>query len=217
MSELTNSYAQKYNALSLRERALIGVVVLAGIGFSGWIFYAEPTLQKIQFQNDENRKISKEVSVTLATIRGIRKRISEGVNTEKEQRLAQLKQELKLVEDRLRLKTIELIDPEDMFQLMSRLIYRESNLKLLTLKRRKVKPAITVSEEQKGDVGIYRHELEVKFSGKFADILKYMQSMEALDWKLIWDEIEIVSSDYPVITVKLVISTLSTRKEWVGV
>lgn len=217
MSELTNSYAQKYNALSLRERALIGVVVLAGIGFSGWIFYAEPTLQKIQFQNDENQKISKEVSVTLATIRGIRKRISEGVNTEKEQRLAQLKQELKLVEDRLRLKTIELIDPEDMFQLMSRLIYRESNLKLLTLKRRKVKPAITVSEEQKGDVGIYRHELEVKFSGKFADILKYMQSMEALDWKLIWDEIEIVSSDYPVITVKLVISTLSTRKEWVGV
>ena len=174
-------------------------------------------MQKIQFQNDENQKISKEVSVTLATIRGIRKRISEGVNTEKEQRLAQLKQELKLVEDRLRLKTIELIDPEDMFQLMSRLIYRESNLKLLTLKRRKVKPAITVSEEQKGDVGIYRHELEVKFSGKFADILKYMQSMEALDWKLIWDEIEIVSSDYPVITVKLVISTLSTRKEWVGV
>ncbi len=217
MSELTNSYAQKYNALSLRERALIGVVVLVGIGFSWWSIYADPTLQKIQFQNDENQKISKEVSVTLATIRDIRKRMAEGVNTKKEQRLAQLKQELKLVEDRLRLKTIELIDPEDMFQLMSRLIYRESNLKLLSLKRRKVKPAITVSEGQKDDVGIYRHELEVKFSGRFTDILNYMQSMEALDWKLIWDEIEIASSDYPVITVKLVISTLSTRKEWVGV
>lgn len=217
MSELTNSYAQKYNALSLRERALIGVVVLVGIVFGWWNFYAEPTLNKIQLQNDENQKISKEVNVTLAAIRGIRKRIAEGVNTEKNQRLAQLKQELKLVEDRLRLKTIELIDPEDMFQLMSRLIYRESNLKLLSLKRRKVKPAIAVSEEQKDDVGIYRHELEVKFSGRFADILNYMQSMESLDWKLIWDEVEIVSSDYPVITVKLVISTLSTRKEWVGV
>lgn len=217
MSELTNSYAQKYNALSLRERALVGVVVLVGIGFSWWSIYTEPTLQKIQFLNDENQKISKEVSITLATIRDIRKRMAEGVNTQKNQRLAQLKQELKLVEDRLRLKTVELIDPEDMFQLMSRLIYRESNLKLLSLKRRKVKAAITVSAEQKGDVGIYRHELEVKFSGRFADILKYMQSMESLDWKLIWDEVEIVSGDYPVITVKLVISTLSTRKEWVGV
>ncbi|MDH5354313.1 MAG: hypothetical protein OEY09_07710 [Gammaproteobacteria bacterium] len=217
MSELTGTYALKYNELSLRERVLIGVVVLVGIGFSWWNFYAEPTMQKIQLQTDENQRLSKEVAVTLAAISDIRKRIAEGVNTEKEQRLAQLERELELVEDRLRLKTIELIDPEDMFQLMSRLIYRESNLKLLSLKRRDVKPAITVSEEQEDDIGIYRHELEVKFSGKFADILHYMQSMEALDWKLIWDEIKIVSSDYPVITVKLVISTLSTRKEWVGV
>jgi len=44
-----------------------------------------------------------------------------------------------------------------------------------------------------------------------------MQSLEKLDWKLIWDEIEIVSGEYPQITVKLVISTLSTREEWVGV
>ena len=217
MSESGQSYAQKYNALSIRERALVCVVVLVGIGFSWWNIYAEPTLQKIQLQKDENQRISKEVSVALAAIKDIRNRIAAGVNSKKEQRLAQLKQELKLVEDRLRLKTIELIDPEDMFQLMSRLIYRESNLKLQSLKRRQVKPAITVSEEEKDDVGIYRHELEVKFSGKFADILNYMQSMEALDWKLIWDEIEIVSGDYPVITVKLVISTLSTRKEWVGV
>jgi hypothetical protein len=44
-----------------------------------------------------------------------------------------------------------------------------------------------------------------------------MQSLEDLDWKLLWDEIEIVSEDYPTTTVKVVISTLSTRKEWVGI
>jgi hypothetical protein len=104
-----------------------------------------------------------------------------------------------------------------MFQLMSQLIYKDSRLKLLSLKRREVKPAITVTDENQEDAGIYRHVLEVKFSGKFKDIFKYMQSLEALDWKLIWDEIEIVSNEYPLITLKVVISTLSTRKEWVGV
>jgi hypothetical protein len=44
-----------------------------------------------------------------------------------------------------------------------------------------------------------------------------MQSLESLDWKLLWDEIEIISDEYPKVTVKVVISTLSTRKAWVGI
>ena len=165
----------------------------------------------------ENSRIRIEVDQTRAAIRDIRNTIAAGVNRGKEITLTQLKQALEAVEERLRLKTIELIDPEKMFQLMSQLIYKDSRLKLLSLKRREVKPAITVTDENQEDAGIYRHVLEVKFAGKYKDILKYMQSLEALDWKLIWDEIEIVSNEYPLITVKVVISTLSTRKEWVGV
>ena len=166
---------------------------------------------------EENTRINAEVSRTRAAIQDIRETIAAGVNKDKELKLAQLKQALAAVEDRLRLKTIELIDPEKMFSLMTQLIYKESRLKLQSLKRREVKPAITLPEGQLDDAGIYRHVLEARFSGKFVDILKYMKSMEALDWKLIWDEIEIVSDEYPLITVKVVISTLSTRKEWVGV
>ena len=59
--------------------------------------------------------------------------------------------------------------------------------------------------------------LEIEFAGKYLDILQYMETLEALDWKLLWDEIEIVSEEYPVVTFKVVISTLSTRKEWVGI
>jgi hypothetical protein len=44
-----------------------------------------------------------------------------------------------------------------------------------------------------------------------------MQSMEALDWKLLWDEIEINTEEAPKVVAKVVMSTLSTRKEWVGI
>ena len=44
-----------------------------------------------------------------------------------------------------------------------------------------------------------------------------MQVLENLDWKLLWDEIELVSQEYPKLTVKVVMSTLSTRREWVGI
>ncbi len=59
--------------------------------------------------------------------------------------------------------------------------------------------------------------LEIALSGKYLDILQYVRSLEALDWKLLWDEIELESEEYPAVTVKVVISTLSTRKEWVGI
>ena len=217
MNNYFKSNADKFNALSLRPRLLFGITALVVISLAWWHFYAEPVMLETKILLGENNKISAEVNATRAAIKDIRNTIAAGVNKEKEIKLAQLERALKAVEDRLRLKTIELIDPEKMFSLMTQLIYKESRLKLLSLKRREVKSAISLTEDQQEDAGIYRHVLEVKFSGQFNDILKYMQSLEALDWKLIWDEIEVVSNEYPLITVKVVISTLSTRKEWVGV
>lgn len=217
MSSYFQSNAKKFDALNLRERFLFGLTTLVVISLAWWHFYASPVMLETELLVQENIRINAEVDQTRAAIKNIRDTIAAGVNKEKKFKLAQLEKALNAVEERLRLKTIELIDPEKMFSLMTQLIYRESRLKLLSLKRREVKPAITLPEEQQDEAGIYRHVLEVKFSGKFADILKYMRSLEALDWKLIWDEIEVVSDEYPLITVKVVISTLSTRKEWVGV
>ena len=209
--------AQNFNALTFRERCLFVITVIVSISVVWWYFYAEPIQTKTQFLIEENNRISRDVQITRNAISDIRNKIAAGVNQDKTQRLAQLELALEAVEERLRLKTIELIDPDKMFQLMTRLVYRESRLKLLSLKRREVKPALAPSEEKQEEAAIYRHVLEVKFSGKFQDILKYMQTLENLDWKLIWDEIEIITDEYPLITVQVVISTLSTRKEWVGV
>ncbi len=217
MTSWYKANAEKFNALSLRERMLLGLVLLVVISLGWWHFYAQPTMQRLALQQQENQRISSEVDRTLAAISGIRQRIATGVHNEKQQKLAQLRNKLDEVEEHLRLRTVELIDPKDMFEFMSQMVYKESKLTLLHLKRREVKPAIALVEGEQGDAGIYRHVLEVKFSGKFADILKYMQSLETLDWKLIWDEVEILSQEYPQITVELVISTLSTRKEWLGV
>ncbi len=218
MTSVFATYAAKFNAFSLRERLLLGSLVLVGLTFSWWHFHVQPMVKVVNLQKLENQRITAEVTTTRAAITQIRNRIAAGVHKEKEQRLVQLQAKLKEIEESLRLKTIKLIDPEDMFNLMSQMIYRESRLKLINLKRLDVRPAIPVeANENSKDAGIFRHVLEIKFSGKYADILSYMQSLEARDWVLIWDEIEIVSEEYPQIIVKLHISTLSTREEWVGV
>jgi MSHA biogenesis protein MshJ len=217
MNNTLKTAAHNFNGLSLRERFLFVVTILVSISVIWWYFYAEPMQLRTNLLVKENFKINTDIEITANTINDVRAKIAQGVNQDKAQKLAQLELALKTVEERLRLKTVELIDPDQMFQLMTSLVYKDSRLKLLSLKRREVKAAIEPSDKQPQEAGIYRHVLEAKFSGEFLDILNYMQSLEDLDWKLIWDEIEIVSDAYPLITVKVVISTLSTQKEWVGV
>ncbi|MCP4979688.1 MAG: hypothetical protein GY935_04245 [Gammaproteobacteria bacterium] len=218
MNSKLKQYAQRFDAQSTRERALIAFSLIAAIGFIWWSYYATPIQKRIETVTAENERIGREVENSQTIMREIRQTIAQGVHREKEAQLAKLNKDLAGLEDQLRLTTIELVDPEKMFQLMNQLIYRDSRLKLLSLKRREVKPAIpAVNEEDTEEPGIYRHVLEIEFAGKYLDILQYMQKLEALDWKLLWDEIEIVSDDHPTVTVKVAISTLSTRKEWVGI
>ncbi|MFT5226189.1 MAG: MSHA biogenesis protein MshJ [Polaribacter sp.] len=216
-NNIYNESADKFNTLSIRERILFGVTILAVAGLSWWHFFATPMMAKIEMLVVDNNRVTAEISTAQLSIQQIKVRLEAGVHKDKEDQLARLQQELVIIEEQLQLKASELVDPEEMFQLMSRLVYKESKLKLLSLKRREIKPAIEPKEGEESSDGIYRHVLEVKLSGKYEDILTYMTSLESLDWKLIWEEIEISRDDYPLINVKVVISTLSTRKEWVGV
>jgi len=217
VSSALKAYATRFNAQSPRERGLITATLLVAIGLGWWNLFAEPLRLQIDASKRENQRIDKEVDTTRALVAGIRQRIANGVNRDKDAQLARLRKDLGAVKEKLRLKTIELIDPQKMFLLMSQLIYKDSHLKLLSLKRREVKPAMPVIEGQAQQPEIYRHVLQIELSGKYLDILNYIRSIEALDWKLLWDDIEITSGDYPTMTVKIAISTLSTRREWVGV
>lgn len=217
MNQVYKANADKFNALSIRERILFGLTILVVLLLSWWHFFAAPMIEQVETLKMGNKQLGNEVNAAQQSVNTIKARLDVGVHKDKEEQLARLKQELMKVEEQLQLKASELVDPEEMFQLMTRLIYKESKLKLLSLKRRGVKPAIEAEEGQDSSEGIYRHVLEVKFSGKFEDIFAYMTSLESLDWKLVWEEIEISSDEYPTVNVKVVISTLSTRREWVGV
>ena len=218
MTKTMRQYVKRFNAQSLRERMLVAITLLSLLGYCWWSFYAAPQLQAIETRNAENDRVAAQVEETRALLFDVRQRLDAGVYRQKEQQLVKLTRELAAVEQRLREETVELIDPEKMLQLMTRLIYRESKLKLLAMKRREVRPALpNVEDESDEAAGIYRHVLEMELAGKYRDVLGYMQNLEQLDWKLLWDEIEIVSEKHPTITLRLVMSTLSTRKEWIGI
>ncbi len=217
MSKRWQQLASRFDAQTPRERALIAVSLLVAIVFVWWAYYFDPMVADIDARQAENTRLQTEIGNTRGVLADIRRRIDEGVHNQQRAQLVKLQSELQQLESELRVTTIELVDPEKMFQLMNQLLYRDSNLKLLGLRRRDVRPAFEIDEAEGEEAGIYRHVLEIEFEGSYLDILAYVQSLERLDWKLLWDEIEIASGEYPRASVKIAVSTLSTRREWVGI
>ena len=217
MDKRWRQYASRFDAQTPRERALIAISLLVAILFVWWAYYLDPQTTEIDSLQSENTRLQSDIDNTRRVLADIRRRINDGVNSQQQAQLAKLQSELQQLEADLRATTIELVDPEKMFRLMNQLLNRDSKLKLLGLRRRDVRPAFEIDEADGEEAGIYRHVLEIEFEGRYLDILAYVQSLERLDWKLLWDEIEIASGEYPRASVKIAVSTLSTRREWVGI
>ncbi len=224
MSEAMKNWLQRFNAQSMRERALIALTLIVALGFVWWNFFALSQVALVDSKQTANQKIESEVSNSQKTIDQVRLRMSGGANQLQDDQILRLKGELLKLDERLRIETVELIDPKDMFQLMSELVNRDSKMKLLSLKRREVKPAVAEGKVDDSVLSIitsepslFRHVLEIELSGKYVDLLGYVQTIESLQWKLLWDEIDIVRQSGSNIVVKVVLSTLSTKREWVGI
>ncbi len=220
MSNQYQQYAQKFDGLSVRERSLVAITALAIVIYLWWYFYAMQELEKRKELAQQNTALETEIQMLDTTSSQIALRIKEGVNKSKQQQLDLLQSELDRVKAQLQQKTLELIEPDDMFQLMQQMIFSESKLKLTGLKRKLVRPAFEPDpqDEQKDEQQpeIYRHVMLVSFQGGYQNILKYIQSLESLEWKLIWDKISLELDEYPNINVEIEISTLSDSQHWVG-
>jgi MSHA biogenesis protein MshJ len=216
MIEGVIQYRDKFNSMSLRERALIVVTIVTVMVFLWWHFYAASALADINRMQQDNSGINQEINNLQLAAKTIERQVNSGVNSAKKQQLVSLRNELKKADVMLQQKTLELIDPNEMFDLMQQLIFAESGLKLTALKRKQVTPAFPQAEEAGKQPEIYRHVMQMSFEGSFQEVLNYIIRLENLDWKLIWDRIVLKTGDYPVINADIEISTLSDSQHWVG-
>ena len=63
----------------------------------------------------------------------------------------------------------------------------------------------------------YVHAIEIVIDGQYADILDYLQALEALPWKFRWNSLDLSTTGYPRNRVRIELSTLSLDSTWLGV
>ena len=55
----------------------------------------------------------------------------------------------------------------------------------------------------------YRHGVEVEMTGSYLELLKYLEDVEALPWKLAWTKVDLKTTIYPQVHLRATLYTVS--------
>jgi len=201
------------DTLSVRERVLVFVTVLAVSGTAWHLTVLEP----LSRHADAARK---EIAATRDRIAAANQSLEDQVlklariDATNQTRFALIQREIEDLDEELAEYQGQLIDPAEMAFVLERVLKSQSGLRLKRIRNLGAE-ALTADEEM-DDVILYRHGLEIEVEGSYLDALAYLEEIEALPWRFYWQFLELDVLEYPTNRIRIEVSTLSLDEEWIG-
>jgi len=145
--------------------------------------------------------------------------VGDGANA-KRQRFETRKIELAALDREIAASQRELVMPEQMARMLSKIVRRNPNVELVSMRKL---PAAGLSPAAAPDAApggapegsaLYRHGIEIAVSGSYLNTLGYVTQLERLSAKIVWGNMELQAGAYPKVTLKITFYTLSPDKTW---
>lgn len=203
----------RIDALSLRERALVGITVFVVIVAIWQLTLMEPIAQRAVQSRAELDALKERISSTHQSVQEQILQIA-GDGSEERQRIASIERRIDEINAALGNYAAELVDPAEMAQMLEGVLRQQSKLTLVSI--RNIGPEPLTSDDELNPTTFYRHGLEIEVEGSYAACLDYLSEIESLPWRLYWQLLEIEVIDYPRNRIRLEVSTLSLDEEWIG-
>ena len=221
MNELLEKVRTRIDEKSLRERALLFLVIIAllymvwqGLLMGPLEAQQKKLLSRLDGVRNEITQLELQTQLIL-------KRRNMDPNAENRELLAHYQEQIETLEDRIRDSIKGLIKPQQMATVLESVLTRETDLTLVSVKNLKPEPLIKPDpDEHEGEseaAGVYKHGLQLEFSGKYLSALAYLSALEQLEWGFHWDNIDITMDEYPRANIVITVHTLSLEEGWIGV
>ncbi len=219
MKALLSGLIAKFDALAQRERRLVGAAVLIGVALLGWSLFIDPSLTRLRIAE---RGIADQRSQFVALQAQMAALQSPEQDPEALARaeLAGLKKQLSVLNEELATMESRLVPPQRMASLLEQMIGRKSGLRLLSLR---TLPAALVLEKKEGaeapvsakaTAGLYKHGVEIKLEGGYAELADYLARLEKAPQKLLWSSVSLSTEKHPKLVLTLTVFTLSLDRTW---
>jgi len=128
-------------------------------------------------------------------------------------------QEARLAELNGQLERLErsLIPPERMNQVLKNVVQGTGGIRVVGFKTISPQPVALPDAAEGTPPGYYRHGFEITLSGRYSDLVAYLERLEALPWRLSWSEATLDAAARPLLTLTLTVHTLSLEEAWLRV
>ena len=228
MLPLLKKWATAFDALSLRERLMVFGAGAAAVLFVFYFMSFNPLLAK---RAALEASIAQKQSLLTATDKEIALTMlahATDPDQEARTRLLALQAETASLAQALRAKQHGLVAPERMVTLLEHLLRRHAGLRVVSLK---TLPSSAVGARQadsaNGDAAakaaapapaplLHQHGVEVVLQGSYADMVQYMQALQAMPTRVFWGAAHLDAASYPSATLTLTLHTLSMDDTWIA-
>lgn len=229
MKDRITAWGERFEAFSLRERGLIAaaIVVVMFMLWDALVLSPEGVRQKkivaeMHSINQQTETLSNQIREMSAALKG-------GEAEHVKARVAELHTLLASLEQQQKDLTVQFIQPAQMANVLRDMLHAESGLVLTRLESLGAQPLFPPEEknkeEEKNKVKsqrlhqpeIFKHSLRIVFEGDYFKTLHYLRSLEAMPWRLYWDNVEYQVTKYPKASVAITVHTLSLHEGWIGV
>jgi MSHA biogenesis protein MshJ len=222
MSALSAQWAQwaeKFAALTRRERIIVAGALLLGGSFLIFNFWIDPFMIAARGASKAELAARTELVQQQAQIAALTAQNADP-DAPNRKRLAQAKQELAEVGERLARFEAGMVPPARMQAFLEGLLARNRAIELLGLKTLPVtlvgapapveKPAAGTGAAE----GIYQHGIEIRLAGSYNDLLNYLAELERMPQRVMWNSVSLTVEKYPRNILVLRVYTLSLDRNW---
>ena len=215
----------RYNVWSRRERLLIALAVVLGPALIINALWLEP--QAVQRKALQNKVAGQEASINQmqAQVAALQTQLQQDPDAGKKAELAALATERAKLDQQIKDFGAALVPPEEMNQLLERLLARQPGLRLVSLKTlapQSVLGGASDGEKKAKDKAservfdLYRHGVELKVEGSYRELQSYVAQLEKLDKRLLWGGLNYRVKEYPRAEMTLTVYTLSPERTWLA-
>lgn len=201
--------------MSVRERGiLLGLVItlLVGVVDQVWLDRSIKQLQGVQLQVTEVRQLMSAGQEQLMVLAQQRARDpDQEVRTE----ITALATRKSSLDADIDLVSGQFVSPGRMPEVLGKLLEAHNGLTVQAVQSLPVQEVLLGDGEKA--VKLYEHSVQLKFIGGFVDLRDYLRDIESLEKSLIWDRLQFSLTAYPGGEIELVVKTLGTGKEFIGV
>ncbi len=214
-----------FDARAPRERLLLIGAALAAVLLLGDSLWLSPALK--QWTQARARHLA-----ATTALQHLNHDIARQGNEARAQEL-QLRQEIARLRERVQLggdalRGSALIAAADMLPVLDQLLTRVGSLRMQSMQslgRTEITAgamgatgaAAAASAATKGGPVLYRHGVELTVEGSFADLLAYLQALEAMPQRVLWAGAQLKVERHPKASLTLRLYTLSLDRTWLAI